>query len=828
MKHPEIVSQMTLEEKADIVCGKDYWTTKPFEKYGLPSIMVTDGPHGLRKKNDKKDKKDKKKKSAPLGNSVPATCMPPAATVACSWDPEVAFKMGSAIADECIREKVSVLLGPGANIKRSPLCGRNFEYYSEDPYLAGKCAAAFINGVQSKGVGTSLKHFAVNSQEAFRMIVNECADERTLREVYLTQYEIAVKEAQPWTIMNAYNRLNGEYCSQNEWLQKKVLRDEWGFQGLVVTDWGASVDRVPGIKAGTDLEMPSSGKYNQPKIKAAIADGSLKQEELDEVVDRIVDLVLKSKATLENAKDECDYERNHKVAQEAAESSMILMKNDDKILPVSKDKSIAVIGQMAKEPRYQGAGSSIINAIKLDNAWDALCALGYKAEYAQGYVKGVDKVDDALTAEAVEKAKKADVAIVFAGLTEEFEAEGYDRTSIDMPGCHNALIEAVAAANPNTVVVLAGGSVIAMPWLKSVKGLLNSLLGGEAGGTAVARIIAGEVNPSGKTAETYPLAVEDNPTWGNYCNKIASEHKESVYIGYRYYDTAKKEVAFPFGYGLSYTTFEYSDIKLSAKKIDDDGKVTVSFKITNTGDVDGAEVAQVYVKDVESTIFRPEKELKGFAKVFLKAGESKTVEIELGKRAFAFYNVNLGDWQVESGEFEILVGASGRDIKLSEKLTVDSKCTAAIPDYRKTAPSYYTADVQNISDEEWSALYGELPVREQDLTKPIDIYNCLDDCKHTKWGAKFCKLIMKMMGGDEDEAPKEGENAGQANMMKAMALQIPIRNFIAMSMGVMSEKMANGLLDILNDDRSTFKGFMRILGGIPGAIPKLGPLLKSI
>ncbi len=824
MKHPEIVGKMTLDEKADIVCGKDYWTTKAFPQYGLPSIMVTDGPHGLRKKNDKKDKK--KKGGAPLGNSVPATCMPPAATVACSWDPDVAYKMGAAIADECIREKVSVLLGPGANIKRSPLCGRNFEYYSEDPYLAGKCAAAFINGVQSKGIGTSLKHFAVNSQEAFRMLVNECVDERALREIYLTQYEIAVKEAQPWTIMNAYNRLNGEYCSQNMWLQKQVLRDEWGFKGLVVTDWGASVDRPLGIKAGTDLEMPSSGKYNQPKIKKAIEDGSLKQEELDAVVDRIVDLVLKAKHTLETAKDECDYDRNHVVAREAAENSMVLMKNEDRILPIAKDKTIAVIGQMAKEPRYQGAGSSIINAIKLDNAWDALTALGYKAEYAQGYVKGVDKVDDALVADAVAKAKAADVAIVFAGLTEEFEAEGYDRTSIDMPGCHNALIEAVAAANPNTVVVLAGGSVIALPWLPKVKGVLNSLLGGEAGGSAVARLIAGEVNPSGKTAETWPFSVEDNPTWGNYPQRVASEHKESVYIGYRYYDTAGKAVAFPFGYGLSYTSFAYSDIALSASKIDDDGKVTVSFTVTNVGDRDGAEVAQVYVKDVESTIFRPEKELKGFAKVFLKAGESKRVEIELGKRAFAFYNVDLGDWQVESGEFDILVGASSRDIKLSAKLTVDSKCNAPIRDYRASAPSYYKAAVQGVSDDEWSALYGELPVREMDTTKPIGIYNCLEDARHTKWGGRLCNLIMKMMGGDE--APAEGENAGQANMMKAMALQIPIRNFIAMSMGVFSEKMAKGFLEILNDDGSTFKGFCRILAGIPGAIPKLGPLLKSI
>lgn len=819
MKHPEIVSKMSLEEKVRMVSGKDYWHAKGSEKLGLPVIMLTDGPHGLRKKNPNPSKEDKK---IGLGNSVPATCMPPAATNVCAWDPALIYKMGQALADECIREKVSVILGPGANIKRSPLCGRNFEYFSEDPYLAGKNAAALINGIQSKGIGASLKHFACNSQEAYRMVVNEAIDERAMRELYLAQYEIAVKEAQPWTIMNAYNRLNGTYCSQSEWLQQKVLRDEWGFKGLIVTDWGASVDRVEGVKYGTDLEMPSSGEYNTKRLIEAVQDGSLPEADLDARVDNVVDLILKAKATLENAKDECDYDRNHEIAREVAENSMVLLKNEDAVLPLKSGARLAVIGEMAKSPRYQGAGSSVINPTKIDNALDSLKALGFTCDFAHGYKKGVDQRDDVLMKEAVSKAKTADVAIVFAGLTEEFEAEGYDRQSIDIPKCHNELIEAVSAANENTVVVLAGGSVMRMPWLDSVKGVLHSLLGGQAGGSAVARLLSGAVNPSGKLAETYPLALEDNPTFGNYPGKVASEHKESVYIGYRYYDTAKKDVLFPFGYGLSYTKFAYSDLQLSAAKIQDTDEVTVTFKVKNVGTVDGAEVAQLYVKDTESTIFRPEKELKGYQKVFLKAGEEQSVSLTLSKRAFAFYNVDLGDWQVESGTFEILVGASSRDIRLQAALTVESTCTAAIPDYHKTAPSYYTADVQNISDEEWGALYGTLPRRTVDTSVPLTIYNCLDDARHTKWGGRICRMIsgiMNKFGSDEN---------GDGKMLQEMALQIPIRNFIAMSMGVFSEKMAQGLLEILNDDQSSGKGLCKILSGIPHALANLKPLLSSI
>lgn len=819
MKHPEIVKKMSLEQKAAFVSGYDYWHLEEAPELGLPKINITDGPHGLRKQN-----KDKKASDGiGLGNSVPATCFPPAATSSCSWDEDLLRAEGEALGEECLKEQVSTILGPGTNIKRSPVCGRNFEYFSEDPYLAGKCSANLVNGVQSRGVGTSLKHFACNSQEAFRMVVNEVIDERTMRELYLTAFEICVKEAQPWTIMNSYNLINGVYASQNEWLQEKVLRDEWGFEGLVLTDWGASVDRIPGLKYGTDLEMPSSGGLNTQKIIAAVQSGELDEAILDKRVDNVVDLIVKSKPALEKTHT-YDIEAHHKLAQKVAEGSMVLLKNDDAILPLKKGQKVAIIGEMAKAPRFQGAGSSVINPTKLDNAYDELSKLGVDMLYAAGYEKGKDEVNVSLVNEAVEAAKKADVAVVFAGLTEEFEGEGYDRLNIEMPNSHNNLVSAVAKANPNTVVVLAGGSVVNIKWLDEVKALLNSGLGGQAGGAAVANILTGAVNPSGKTSETYPLSFDENPTFGNYPGgPVTSEHRESVYIGYRYYDKANKDVLFPFGYGLSYTTFEYSDIKLSADSIKDSDTVTVSFKLKNTGDVDGAEIAQVYVADKESTIYRPVKELRGFKKVFLKAGEEKEVYVELSKRAFAFYNVELGDWMVETGEFDILIGASSRDIKLSATMTVTSTVDASIPDYRESAPAYYTADVEGMKGAQFEAVYGsKLPNPEPDTSKRIDIYCCLNDARHTKWGGRICRLIegiMSKMGSAEN---------GDGKMLAAMATQIPIRNFIAMSMGVMSEPMAQGLLMILNDDESSFVGFNKLFWRIGGALTRLPALLKSI
>ncbi|MBQ3904003.1 MAG: glycoside hydrolase family 3 C-terminal domain-containing protein [Eubacterium sp.] len=818
MKHPEIVEKMTLKQKAAFVSGYDYWHLEEAPELGLPKIMITDGPHGLRKQN-----KEKKSSSGiGLGNSVPATCFPPAATSSCSWDPDLLYKEGEAMGQECLKEKVSTILGPGTNIKRSPVCGRNFEYFSEDPLLAGKCSAAVINGVQSKGVGTSLKHFCANSQEAFRMVLNEVIDERTLREIYLPAFEIAVKEAQPWTVMNAYNRINGVYASENYHTQQEILRDEWGFKGLIVTDWGASVDRIPGLKNGTDLEMPTSGNLNAKKIIAAVENGELDEAILNERVDTVVDLIVKSKPALEGTY-EFDAEAHHEIAARIAEGSMQLLKNDDNILPLKEGAKVAVIGELAEAPRFQGAGSSVINPTKLDNALDNLKKLGVDVTYARGYEKTKDEVNEELFGEAVAAAQAADVALVFVGLTEEFEGEGYDRVDLNMPSSHNALVERIAAANENTVVVLAGGSVVLMPWLDKVKGLLNSGLGGQATGIAVARILTGEVNPSGKTSETYPAAFSDNPTYGNYPGgPVTSEHRESVFIGYRYYDAAGKDVVFPFGFGLSYTTFEYSDLKVSAKSIKDTDTLTVSFKVKNTGDRDGAEVAELYVADKESTIFRPVKELRAFKKVFLKAGEEAEISFDLDKRAFAFFNVNTNDWFVESGEFDILVGASSADIKLCETVTVEGTVEAEIPDYRATAPDYYN-NVAGITRDDFAAVYGELPSPDIDENKRIDKYCCLNDARHTKWGGRLCRFIEGLM------AKFAGSDAnGDGKMLAAMATQIPVRNFVAMSMGAFSEAQADGLLMMLNDDQSSFVGFNKIFWRLAGTIAKLPKLLKSI
>jgi len=813
MKHQELLNKLTLEEKVSLCSGKDFWTLKGIPRLGIPEIILTDGPHGLRKKNPDSNKSS-------LSDSVPTTCFPTAVTTACSWDEDLLFKMGEALGEECLSEKVSVILGPGVNIKRSPLCGRNFEYFSEDPLLAGKMAAALINGIQSKNVGASLKHFAANSQEKKRMTIDSVVDERALREVYLTAFEIAVKESQPWTVMNAYNKLNGTYCSDNGYLQNTVLRDEWGFEGLVVTDWGAANDRVTGMINGNDLEMPSSGSYNTNKVCKAVREGRMKAETVDVCADRVLDLILKSKEAMTNT---C-YDKNahHELAREIGVNSLVLLKNEDNTLPLKKDKSVAVIGEMARCPRYQGAGSSKINPTKLDDAFDALLKKGYKLNFAPGYNKKKDEVNEIMLKDACIVAERADSVVLFIGLTEEYESEGYDREHINLPSSHVKLLEEILKVNENVTVVLYGGSPVIVPELDKIKALVNGYLGGQAGGSALADLLSGERNFSGKLAETYPLCLEDTPCHKIYpATGVTAEHRESIFIGYRYYDSAKKDVLFPFGYGLSYTEFKYSSIKLSKKKIKDTDELTLSFKIKNAGKVDGAEIAQVYVKDVESTVFRPEKELRAFKKIFLKAGEEKTVEITLSKRAFAYYNVNINDWHVESGEFEILVGASSRDIRLEGKVKVESTVEAIVPDYRETAPCYYNGKANEATDAEFEAILGrKLPASTLDKNAPLTILNSLGDAAHTKWGKVVVGLIDKALSavGGDDHA---------VGMLKAMALEIPIRDFITMSGGVFSEEMAKGLLMILNGEKAAY-GLGKIMAGLIGAIAKLPDLLKAI
>jgi len=811
MKHSELISKMTLREKAALCSGADFWHLNTVERLGLKTIMVSDGPHGLRKTTGKKDKTD-------LMGSIPAVCFPTAVTTACSWDEELLFEMGQTLGDECRAENISVLLGPGMNIKRSPLCGRNFEYFSEDPYLAGKMAAAMIKGVQSKGIGTSVKHFAANSQETRRMTIDSVVDERTLREIYLAGFEIAVKEGKPWTVMNAYNRLNGEYCAENRHLLTEVLRDDWGFDGVVLTDWGAENEIVDGIKAGQNLEMPGSNGLAAKKLVDAVMEGELDEEILDESVDKVVDLIMKSLETLGSY--EYDKQAHHEIARRVAEASMVLLKNEDGILPLKKNQKVALIGEMAKAPRYQGAGSSQINAKNIDNAFDAMTADGCSFVYARGYDKTRDVTSLENLKEAVFAAKNADVAVVFVGLTDEFESEGFDREHMSIPKCHSELIKAVAKANPNTIVVLSGGAPVEMPWLGEVKGLLNAYLGGEASGSAVVNLLYGKVNPSGRLAETYPLVLGDNPSFNNFPGSHkAVEYREGLYVGYRYYDTAKKEVRFPFGYGLSYTSFEYSDLKFSKKNFKDTEAITVSVKVKNTGSVAGAETVQFYVKDVNSTAYRPEKELKGFRKVYLEAGEEKTVSITLDKRSFAYFNVNINDWHVESGDFVILCGASSRDIRLEGKVRVNStNKEAVIP---VAASCYYSADIMNVSDEDFTQLLGrEIPYRDEEC-REITLNSPLEDADFTKAGQMVNKALVGVF-----RALSNG-NAAQERMMTSMALQIPIRCFVSMSMGVFTPEMAEGLCLILNG-KGTLKGIGKIVSGIGAAVGNIGTLMGSI
>ena len=812
MKHPELLAQLTLEEKAAFCSGKDFWHLNGCERLGLPEIMVSDGPHGLRKHNDKKDKND-------LMGSVPAVCFPTASATACSWDEDLLYRMGETLAEECKAEKISVLLGPGMNIKRSPICGRNFEYFSEDPYLAGKMAAAFIKGVQSKGIGTSLKHFAANNQETRRMTIDSVADERTLREIYLAGFEIAVKEGKPWTVMNAYNKLNGAYCAENKWLLTDVLRKDWGFDGVVVTDWGAENVISDGIAAGQNLEMPGSNGIGAKRLVEAVKNGSLSEEALDARVDELLDLIMNAQDTLCDA--EYDKEAHHAIAREVAENCMVLLKNDDGILPLKKEQTVAVIGKMARKPRYQGAGSSQINAKNVDCAFDALMDAGAGVVYAEGY--DGDASDVTLLKDAVTCAKNTDVAVVFIGLTDEYESEGFDREHMGIPQSHVDLVKAVSRANPNTVVVLSGGAPIEMPWAKDVKAILNAYLCGEAAGSAVANLLLGTANPSGKLAETYAEKFSDNPSYYNFPGSRRSvEYRESVFVGYRYYDRTKKPVNFPFGHGLSYTTFAYSGLKISKKNVKDTDTLTVSFKVKNMGDVAGAETAQLYVSDVQSTVFRPEKELKGFKKVFLAPGEETTVTLELGKRAFAYYNVNIGDWHVESGEFKILVGASSADIRLTGSVKVTSTAgDVEIPDLREAAPVYYEGDPQKVSDGAFEALLGrEIPYGDED-SPYITVNNALEDATGTAAGRAVNKLLAGMF-----RSLSKG-NPAQERMMSAMALQIPIRCFISMSMGVFTEEMAQGLCRILNGE-GTLKGLGEILRGIGGAVQNIGMLMSSI
>ncbi len=792
-----LLSQMTLEEKASMCSGSTFWLTQPVERLGIPCVWVSDGPNGLRKE----------KRSAGLnlmGTSETSTCFPSSATTANSWDVSLMKEIGHAIAGEAKALSVTTVLGPGVNIKRNPLCGRNFEYFSEDPFLSGRMGAAFINGVQSSSIGTSLKHFCANNEEHLRMSIDSVIDERTLREIYLSAFEYIVKTENPETVMCSYNRVNGEYMSENKRILGDILRDEWGYENIIVSDWGAVNDRVLGIKAGLDLEMPANNGVNDKKIVEAVNNGELSEEDLDKCVLRLLKFAFEAK------EHECHNKAinlsvNHAVAKKAAVKSAVLLKNENCNLPVDENEKITVIGALAKYVRYQGAGSAHINPFRTVSFCQALDSNNIDYTYADGYkIKGTG-VDYTLIGEACKAAQNSSRIIVFIGLTDAYESEGYDRTHMKLPESHIELIKRLVEINDNITVVLSGGSPVELYEFKDkVKSILHMYLGGQAAGEAAYDLIFGKENPCGKLAETYPLKYEDNIV-SNYfpMGPRSVEYRESIFVGYRYYDSAKKDVAFPFGHGLSYTQFEYSDIKAAHKK---DGSVSVTFKIKNTGSRCGEEIAQLYVKAPVSKIFKAEKELKGFTKIKLEPGEEKKCEINLDSRAFSYYNVNISGWHVEGGEYTILIGASSRDIRLKTAVRMkDSNPDAVVPDYSGTAPSYYKiGECDIVPDNEFEALYGKKLIGNEPFKKgELTINNSVEQVAVSGFG----KAIYAIMKYGAKLVSVTTENP---EMSARSAIDIPLRSFNSFTGGFLSQQTVEGMLDLCNGKSG---GFMKMIKG---------------
>ncbi len=805
MKYADLIAQMSLEEKAGLCSGKDMWHTKAIERLGIPSVMMCDGPHGLRKQDDSGV-------STSLNVSVDAICFPTASATASSWDKALLNQLGQAIGEEAVAENVALVLGPGTNIKRNPLCGRNFEYFSEDPYLAGMLSASFIDGVQSKNIGTSIKHYCANNQETYRMTINSVVDERTLREIYLLPFEIAVKQSQPRTIMASYNLINDTYATENEFLLNKVLRDEWGFEGLVVSDWGATNKRVKGLKAGHDLEMPSSGGMNDKLIVKAVQDGSLDESVLDTAVDRILDLVMKSTKNPKGAT--YDKEEHYQIAKNIAKESAVLLKNDGS-LPLRTQK-ILLVGELAIEPRFQGAGSSFVNCTKISTVEQSLRDAGIEYEFTSGYDLSDEsfKKNAKLRKNAVELAKNYDTVLVVAGLPEKYEAEGFDRKHINMPQSHDLLIEELAQVNKNVNVVLTMGSSVEMPWIDKVRSVLCMYLGGQSSGDACVDLLLGKANPCGKLAETFALKLSDIPSTQNFPGaRFSVEYREGLYVGYRYFNTANAPVLFPFGHGLSYTKFEYSNLTLSSKNITDKDILTATVDVQNVGDMDGKEIIQLYVNDVESSVYTPYQQLKGFEKIFLKAGEKKRVTFSLDKRSFAFYNVNAGDWQVESGEFKIMIGASSRDIRLEDSVTVNSTDTAEI--IPTSTDSWYCAPDANkeITKEEFLAMAGLNIKEDYRIAKKGEFTedDSFEDMANTSGLARFALKIAKPAIRMSMKAQKDDPNY---LMIYEVMKTSPMRALAFSSQGMFNMKMVDGVVTIMNG--KFFKGVGMVLKNIGG------------
>lgn len=734
-KAQKIVADLSLDDKILLLAGADYWNTKSVQ--GVPSVAVSDGPHGLRRQDSNAD-------NLGINASLPATCFPNAVNVASSFDAELANELGKTLGAECHELKVDVLLGPGVNIKRSPLCGRNFEYFTEDPYLSGVMAASLINGVQSTGIGTSIKHFACNNQELRRNVVSSVVDERTLREIYLSAFEYAVKNASPRTVMCAYNKINGVYCSENKYLLDDILRKEWGFKGLVVSDWGAVVNRKNAVEAGLDLEMPPNTSYSVKLLKDSIANGELDEKYIDISAMRVVDMALKAEEASKDS-DKYNYDRNadHELARRIGRESMVLLKNNG-ILPLDKGKKIVFVGEFAEKPRYQGGGSSHVNTQMLVSPLE-YARKNFDIDYVKGYDLSNAERDENLLVEAIERVGKADVAVVFIGLPERLESEGYDRKVLEIPHNQTGLIRELSKVQDNIVVVLFNGAPVTMPWIDNVAAVLEAYLPGEAVGESVCDLLYGDYSPCGKLAETFPLSLDDNPSYNYFPgDRLTVEYREGIYVGYRYYDKVNQRVQFPFGYGLSYSDFEYSDFKLNQSKIGINEGIVATITVTNTGKCTAKEIVQIYVKSPEDTdVFMPEKVLATFKKIELKSGESKTVELEINDRAFQYFNVKEKRFVTLGGEYKILGAKSSRDICAELSLTVVGENIISPYDKEKL-PSYFSGKVNNVSDEEFATLYGsELPPKNYpDKVRVFTIYDTLNDTQCTPWGRRIMKIIL--------------------------------------------------------------------------------------
>jgi beta-glucosidase len=792
MRNAEIISKMTLEEKASILSGKDFWQTQDILKYGIKSIFLADGPHGIRKQIAASD-------HLGLNPSFNATCFPTSATMANSWNTELCEQMATFLGKEALTQRVNVLLGPGINIKRNPLCGRNFEYFSEDPYLAGKMAAAYVRGIQSNGVASCVKHFAANNQEHLRMISDSIVDERALREIYLQPFEIAVKEGKAKAIMSAYNKINGIYANEHEKILRDILRKEWGFDGVVVTDWGGADDRVKGLIAGNELEMPTTNGETDREIIAAVKEGKIDEELVDEAVDRLLTLVFQTNAALEAAQDlQTDIEVHHEMARRACEEAIVLLKNENNALPLKSEEKVAIIGDFAQNPRYQGAGSSVVNPTKLENTLENIDL--YDLDFV-GFEKGFNrygKPNKRLIKKAVDLAQKADTILLYLGLDEVTETEGIDRADMRLPQNQLDLLNELAKLGKKIVIVLSCGSALEMDFADYADAVVHAYLGGQAVARAALNVLTGKVNPSGKLAESLPNKYGDCPSVNYFPGREkTSEYRESVFVGYRYYDTADVEVRYPFGYGLSYTKFKYSDLEISDKG--------VKFNITNIGKYNGAEIAQLYVGLEKSKIFRPKKELKGFKKVFLKAGETRTVEISFDEMTFRFFNVASDKWDIEEGDYTIYIGASSKDIRLEGKLHVEGVKADGVYDASKLS-SYYACRVKDVSDAEFEALLGrELPNPHFEFYKKnrikVDTYTPVSMLKYAPgWTGRLFGGAIKFAINFLTAIGKKSS----ANVLKMGVYYNPLRALSRLGGGLISWGQLQGLIVMFNG--KFFKG----------------------